>query len=260
MRSKLTDEWIADHQDKYRYWKFEKLRLGLIIAGLVFGFVYVLLRRQSLVLTALCLTIPVICVVLDYCYPAYFTLMYSKGMMERDVRVNRIRLAEPCFYALGLLAMATDLNFHFVSKVRLIFSGLLLAVVVTAVFCLTLPECRGNIREAAIFLILMMVVGHGITGQVNYWLDRQDQEVVQSIVTDIDDHYRPHSMVGHSGVSNMLIELMGMIYTCELSMPDDTQASFTMAQVGNVRIGDDATLIHIKGALGLECYTLGRIK
>ena len=260
MCSKLTDEWIAEHQDKYRYWKFEKMRLGLIIAALIFGFAYVLLRRQSLVLTVLCLTIPVICVVLDYCYPAYFTLMHPKWEMDRDIRVNRISLVAPFFYSLGLVALATLLNFHFVSTIDLLLSGLILAVVVTAVFLVVLPECRGKMQETVIFLILLAMVGFGITGQANYWLNTGEEETVQAVVTEIDDNYEEHSMWRHSAASNMLAELMGMVYTCTITLPDDTQAEFTMAQVGKVRIGDTATLTYVKGALGLECYSLGRIK
>ena len=260
MCSKLTDEWIAEHQDKYLYWKFEKLRLGLIIAGLVFGFVYVLLRRQSLILTLLCLLVPMVCVGLDFIFPAYFTLMHPKWEMDRDIRVNRISLVAPFFYSLGLLALATLLNFHFVSTIDLLLSGLILAVVVTAVFLVFLPECRGKMQETVIFLILLAMVGFGITGQANYWLNTGEKETVQAVVTEIDDNYEEHSMWRHSAASNMLTELMGMVYTCTITLPDDTQAEFTMAQVGKVRIGDAATLTYVKGALGLECYTLGRIK
>ncbi len=255
----MTDDWILEHQDKYRYWKFEKLRLGLIIAGLVFGFVYVLLHRQSLIMTLLCLLVPMICVVLDFIFPAYFTLMHPKWEMDRDIRVNRISLVAPCFYSLGLLALATLLNFHFVSTIGLLLSGLILAVVVTAVFLLVLPECRGNMQETVIFLILLATVGFGITGQANYWLDTGEKEAVQAVVTEIDDNYERGIHRGKAA-SNMLTELTGTMYTCTVTLPDDAQAEFTMAQVGKVQIGDTATLIHVKGALGLECYTLGRIK
>lgn len=260
MNEKMTDDWILEHQDKYRYWKYEKLRLGLIIAGLVFGFAYVLLRRQSLILTLLCLLVPMVCVGLDFIFPAYFTLMHPKWEMDRDIRVNRISLVAPFFYSLGLLAVATLLNFHFVSTIGLLISGLILAVIVTAVLLLVLPECRGKMQETVIFLILLAMVGFGITGQANYWLDSQEREAVQAVVTEIDDNYEEHSMWRHSAASNMLTELMGMVYTCTITLPDDTQAEFTMAQVGKVRIGDTATLTYVKGALGLECYSLGRIK
>lgn len=260
MNEKMTVDWILEHQDKYRYWKFEKLRLGLIIAGLVFGFVYVLLRRQSLILTLLCLLVPMVCVGLDFIFPAYFTLMHPKWEMDRDIRVNRISLVAPFFYSLGLLALATLLNFHFVSTIDLLLSGLILAVVVTAVFLVFLPECRGKMQETVIFLILLAMVGFGITGQANYWLNTGEKETVQAVVTEIDDNYEEHSMWRHSAASNMLTELMGIVYTCTITLPDDTQAEFTMAQVGKVRIGDAATLTYVKGALGLECYTLGRIK
>lgn len=260
MNEKMTDDWILEHQDKYRYWKFEKLRLGLIIAGLVFGFVYVLLRRQSLILTLLCLLVPMVCVGLDFIFPAYFTLMHPKWEMDRDIRVNRISLVAPFFYSLGLLELATILNFHFVSAIGLLISGLILAVVVTAVFLVVLPECRGKMQETVIFLILLAMVGFGMTGQANYWLNTGEKETVQAVVTEIDDNYEEHSMWLHSAASNMLTELMGMVYTCTITLPDDTQAEFTMAQVGKVRIGDTATLTYVKGALGLECYSLGRIK
>ena len=170
MNEKMTDDWILEHQDKYCYWKFEKLRLGLIIAGLVFGFVYVLLRRQSMILTLLCLLVPMVCVGLDFIFPAYFTLMHPKWEMDRDIRVNRISLVAPFFYSLGLLALATHLNFHFASPWRLFLSGLLLASAVTGFLLLLLPECRGNVQETLIFLLLLSAVGFGITGQANYWL------------------------------------------------------------------------------------------
>ena len=48
MHEKMSDVWIVLHQNKYRYWKFEKLRLVLITASLLFGFAYIWLRRQSL--------------------------------------------------------------------------------------------------------------------------------------------------------------------------------------------------------------------
>lgn len=260
MYKSMTDDWIAANQDKYRYWKFEKLRLGLIIAALVFGASYVWLRRQSLVLTLCCLLIPVICITLDYLFPAYFTLMHPKWEMRQNTRVDRISLVAPCFYSLGFLALATHLNFHFSSALRLLLSGLILSVTVTALFLLILPECRGKIREAVFFLILMSAVGFGITGQANYWLDTGEREVVQAVVTEIDDNYIEHSLRYHSAASNTLTELLGVIYTCTVTLPDQTEAYFSMAQVGDVRIGDTATLIYIEGALGLECYTLGRIK
>lgn len=143
---------------------------------------------------------------------------------------------------------------------RLLLSGLILSVTITAFFLLTLPECRGKIRETVFFLILMSAVGFGITGQANYWLDHGEKEVLQAVVTEIDDNYREHRASRRIGASNVITEIMGTMYTCTLTLPDDTQATFTIAQVGDVRIGDQATLIYVKGALGLECYTLGRIK
>lgn len=260
MYESMTEDWIAANQEKYRYWKFEKLRLGLIIAALVFGAAYVWLRRQSLVLTLCCLLIPVICVALDFLFPAYFTLMHPKWEMRQNTRINRISLVAPCFYSLGLLALVTQLNFHFSSVLRLLLSGLILSVTITAFFLLTLPECRGKIRETVFFLILMSAVGFGITGQANYWLDTGEREVVQAVVTKIDDNDMEHSLRYHSTASNTLTELMGVMYTCTVTLPDQTEAYFSMAQVGSVRIGDTATLKYIEGALGLECYTLGRIK
>ena len=260
MYESMTEDWIAANQDKYRYWKFEKLRLGLIIAALVFGATYVWLRRQSLVLTLCCLLIPVICVALDFLFPAYFTLMHPKWEMRGDTRIERISLVAPCFYSLGLLAVATQLNIHFINMITLLISGLVLALITTGVFLLLLPECRGKIQETVIFMVLLSVVGFGITGQANYWLDTGEREVVQAVVTKIDDNYMEHSLRYHSTASNTLTELMGVMYTCTVTLPDQTEAHFSMAQVGDVRIGDQATLVYVKGALGLKCYTLGRIK
>lgn len=260
MYESMTEDWIAANQDKYRYWKFEKLRLGLIIAALVFGAAYVWLRRQSLVLTLCCLLIPVICVALDFLFPAYFTLMHPKWEMRGDTRIERISLVAPCFYSLGLLAVATQLNIHFINMLTLLFSGLVLALITTGVFLLLLPECQGKIQETVIFVVLLSVVGFGITGQANYWLDHGEKEVLQAVVTEIDDNYREHRASRRIGASNVITEIMGTMYTCTLTLPDDTQATFTIAQAGDVRIGDQATLVYVKGALGLECYTLGRIK
>lgn len=259
MYEKMTDDWILEHQNKYRYWKFEKLRPVLIAAAMVPGVLYVLLRRQSLILTVLCLLIPIICVILDFLFPAYFTLLHSKREMEENTRVSRISLMAPCFYSLGLLAVATHLNFHFASIFALLFSGVIFAVVVTAVLFLILPECRANGREMAVLLILTAVVGFGITGQLNYWLDTGEQEAVQAVVTEIDDNYRSHK-IKYAGATNILVELMGVIYTCTVTLPDGTEARFSMGQVGDIGIGDTAILLRGDGALGLECYTLGRMK
>lgn len=253
---KLTDEWIHEHQDKYLCNKLEKVKNCLSVASVVFGILYVWLRRQSLFLTIACLLIPLTCVVLDICLPAYFTLAYTKAEMRKNDRVPRISLTAPFFWSLGLLAAATVLNLHFVSIWKLLLSGLLFGAAVALAFVLFLPEFRSDLRAAALPLVILLVSGFGVTGQANYWLDMSEPEIVAGEVVAIEENW--HNIFRRKG--DVLIELTGTQYTCTIQLPDGTQAEFAAWSSEDILIGDQVPLNRIDGFLGLECYFLGADK
>lgn len=253
MLEELTDEYILANQNKYRYWQFEKLKNLLLIASLILGIVYILLRQQSLALTLLLLLIAAACVGLDICFPAYFTLLYLNKEMEKNARVMRISLMEPFFGSLGLLAVATYLNMYFVTLWKLLLSGVVYSAVLGLVFLWGVPECRRNLKSMGLFMILLAATGFGITGQANYWLDSSEPDIVLAVVEEVDSNtsYR----LG-SGEMDIMTELLGTAYTCTLQMPDGTNARFTIRSTRNVLIGAEVPLDRRSGALGLEYYCL----
>lgn len=253
MYEKYTDEWIRQNQNDYRYWQLEKLRNGLNVTAIVIGLVYVILRRQSLVLTILCWLIPAVCLVLDICFPAYFTLTHTKWQMQNNTRVIRISLVEPCFLSLGLLAVATHLNMHFVHRGTALLGCILLSAIVTGILLLLAPKFRADRRDVWMFALLLTLTGLGITGQANYWLDTEEPEIVLAVVEDVDDNYHTGR---YSVLWDTMIEVIGTQYTCTVRLPDGDTAEFSIRSTRRVLVGTEIPLDHMEGALDLECYCL----
>ena len=251
---KLTDNYISEHQEKYRYVQFEKVRFILIIASVLFGAVYIWHREENLLLTVACMAIPVICIVLDILFPAYFTLAFTKTEMKQNDRALRISLVAPFVLSLGFLTGATVLNFHFPAVGMLLLSGVLFGITVSLLLLAFVPEFRSELRTIALPLLILMVMGAGVTGQANYWLDMSEPETVVVEVIELDDDLRTSGLPKYE--ANWMKEIGAMRFSCTVRLPDGTDARFTLTSIDGILVGDRIVVEKVDGMLGLECYTI----
>ena len=250
MKQQFSEHWVRENQDPYL------LRKALVFAKIlswISGIACVailLLRKQNLFLSLFCVAVPILCLVLDGLFPAYFTLNHTQKEVEREDYAFRASLAGPVIVGVISVALATMTNIGFFQYRYLILYAILFGLLAGALSYVLIPEYEVNSSNAMALILLFVMFGWGYIGQANYYLDRTEPEVQVGTIIQVE---RNRTRKG-----SLLRDLSGNAYTVTVRLPDGTEVTFGGARKSHFMVGAEVPVEIRQGGLGIRIYIIDR--
>ena len=215
---------------------------GLSIAcAIVFYFISMPYKLWSI----LCIFFQGLPFVLVLKYPSSFTLADIGNKWEQQLQKGKGRLLPACVapgFALCLRTL-TDFTFPEGAFERLLLVSLGVCLILYGVYVIINKGLRNGILNGILTIIVIVFLGIGTIGQLNYLLDLNpaDRQVMEVVDKQIIRHTKSLS------------------YECTVILPsgEKMELSVSVKQYRKIRIGDDILVTHHEGAFHIPFSSVG---
>lgn len=173
-------------QDPARFRRLYILSVILLILGTVSTLGFLFLGKPYRLWSCLCLACYMAAVVLGLVFPDYFSLLRDNRESMRETKAKSIGLLGPLMASGFGPTLRSLLVFNFIPEWSVYVAGLILSLILTALFFWRLRELRGRIAALLGAWFLLLVSSLGVPAQLNALLDVHDPELIP--VTIVDKH------------------------------------------------------------------------
>ena len=240
--------WVEKNNNIVKRMHANTLGNVFLILVLLIDLAYMVLGRQNKWLTAGILICLLVFLLLPIFAPAYFTLKPRRYGAHTFPTV-RYSLGVPFFLHMYVLLARTASDFNFLTW-GVFGAGILTALIITGAMLLLAKEFRVRDWLPAAFLVVMLLCGIGVVGQLNYLLDAAPGRAELAEIVDVD------FSAGTSGRYSIYQEFTR--YECTVELANGLELSFKVPfrQTDGMWLGNKVAVEYHEGGLGLEYVSI----
>ena len=178
-------QWRRENQNPGTFKLLKKLTLLLTIVGAVLSLAFFFLPVPYELTAWVLVVLSLICLALPLIFPAYYSLLRTADEAKETegvACVSWIAPAAACNFGIALRALT---DFSFINEGRLFAAAGIVGGVLAVIYTLRCRELQWKIGRILCLLFLLLYVGLGLSGELNYLLDTSEVVIEEKVVLDM---------------------------------------------------------------------------